>query len=366
MQSDQTAIPCHVIRGGTSRGLYFLSSDLPKDQGLRDEILLSVIGGPDALQIDGLGGGHPLTCKVALVSPSARDDADLDFLFLQVMPTEQKVTSLQNCGNILAGVGPFALESGLMKASGDETIIRVCMLNSQSIAHLTISTPGGTLTYHGSTSIDGVPGTHAALITDFLDIAGSATGAILPTGNVQDSFNGVAATCVDNGMPVVVLRAADFGLSGYEAPEALDADDDLKAALEAIRLQAGAAMSLGDVSSKTIPKTCLVAPPQHSGLIATRTFIPHVCHRSIGVLGAVSVATSCMISGSVAHDISRIPEGAEKTLGIEHPTGALTVRLLTGDSANPSDLVRRVGIVRTARSIMQGQVFVNRQIWDGK
>lgn len=363
MTARQTAIPCAILRGGTSRGVYFHRADLPENVALRDKVLLSVMGGPDVLQIDGIGGGHPLNNKVAIVNRSQRDDADVDYLFLQVVPQEAKVNDVQNCGNILAGVGPFAIETGLVGAGRTQTRVRVHMVNSGNLCELSIETPDGAVNYAGSAEIDGVPGTAAAIICDYVDVAGSACGTLLPTGRVVDTIDGTQMTCIDNGMPVVVLRAADFGIDGYEAPETLDANEALKSRLEMLRLQVGPLMNLGDVSSKTVPKMCLVAAPRAGGHISTRTFIPHVVHRSIGVLGAVSVATACLMPESVTSGIAIVPGGREKTMVIEHPSGSFTARLVVDENDGKQIRVERAGVLRTARLLFRGEVFVPRAVW---
>ena len=291
----QTRIPCLLMRGGTSKGAYFLASDLPEQQALRDRVLLAAMGSPDARQIDGIGGGDSLTSKVAIIKPSARADADVDYLFAQVLVDAPRVDYGQNCGNILAGVGPFAIERGLVAVQGDVTPVRIFMENTGQIAIAHVPTPKGAVSYAGEARIDGVPGYAASLIVEFEDVAGSSCGALLPTGNAVDVFEGVEVTCVDNGMPVVLIRAGDLGLSGYESPEQLDSNAPLKARIEKIRLQAGLRMHLGDVSQRNVPKICLVAPAQAGGALSTRTFIPHRCHTSIGVFGAVSVAVACLI-----------------------------------------------------------------------
>jgi len=365
MSTQHTAIPCAILRGGTSRGAYFHRSDLPEDELHRNRILLRVMGGPDTLQIDGIGGGHPLNNKVAIVNPSHRDDADIDYLFLQVTPQESIVSDDQNCGNILAGVGPFAIETGLLDAGAPHTKVRIHMVNSGNLCESTIETPDGAVNYTGDTEIDGVPGSSAPIICDFLDVAGSACGELLPTGNTIDTFDDVEFTCVDNGMPVVVLRAEDFGINGYESPEELDASEALKSRLESLRLKVGPLMNLDDVAEKTVPKMCLVAPPRDGGHISTRTFIPHVCHRSIGVLGAVSVATACLFPGSVTSRIAQVPDGREKTMVIEHPTGSFALRLVVDDSDAQSISVEKAGVIRTARLLFRGEVFVPSAVRDG-
>ncbi len=361
----QTAIPCTILRGGTSKGLYFLADDLPADVATRDRVLLAVMGSPDPRQIDGLGGAHPLTSKVAVVSPSGREDADVDYLFLQVSVDRAEVSDSQNCGNLLAGVGPFAIERGLVAATGDVTPVRIHMINTSSLAVAAIQTPGGAVTYEGEARIDGVPGTAAAIPIDFLDVAGSSCGALLPTGHARDRICGVDATLIDNGMPVVVLRAADFGKTGEETPEALEADPELKARVEAIRLAAGPLMNLGDVTRKTVPKMSLVAPARHGGAISTRTFIPHRVHEAIGVFGAVSVATACVTPGSVAAEVSGLDGAAgPRVLDIEHPTGFFSVAMEVAVEAGEVT-VRRAALLRTARLLMRGEAYVPASVWGG-
>lgn len=346
-------IACMWMRGGTSKGGYFLSTDLPADPAARDALLLRVMGSPDARQIDGLGGADPLTSKVAAVGRSRRPGVDVDYLFLQVFVDRPIVTDAQNCGNILAGVGPFAIERGLVAARDGRTEVRIFMENTGQVAVATIETPGGRVRYDGDARIDGVPGTAAPIPIAFEDTAGSSCGALLPTGNAVDTVEGVAATLIDNGMPTVVMRAADLGIAGEESPAELEENKALRGRLEAIRLTAGPLMNLGDVSEKSVPKLTMVAPPKAGGAISTRTFIPHRCHAAIGVLGAVSVATACLLPGSPAADLAAVPEGREKTLSIEHPTGEMSVVVSLDKAGN----VARAAILRTARKLFDGMVF---------
>jgi 4-oxalomesaconate tautomerase len=349
-----TSIPCSVYRGGTSKGLYFKARDLPGDRAVRDAVLLAAMGSPDARQIDGMGGAHPLTSKVAVVSKSDHPDADVDYLFLQVFVDRAEVTDQQNCGNILAGVGPFAIETGLVRVTGETTSVRIRMLNTDSLAVAHIQTPGGSVEYEGNARIDGVPGTAAPVPIDFLDIAGSSCGALLPTGNAQDVVDGVKVTLVDNGMPVVVVHAADLDRTGYESPEAMEADTELKTRVEAIRLAAGYLMNLGDVTGKSVPKVSLIAPGRSGGTVSTRTFIPHRVHEAIGVFGAVSVATACVLLGLAPKDAT--------DLEIEHPTGFFTVSMaVEGEGANIK--VLRSALLRTARKLMSGEAFVPAKVW---
>ncbi|QFG27353.1 4-oxalomesaconate tautomerase [Actinomadura sp. WMMB 499] len=353
-----------LMRGGTSKGAYLLADDLPSDPAERDGLLLRVMGTPDPRQIDGIGGAHPLTSKVAVVSRSADagapGGADVDYLFLQLGVDEPAVSDRQNCGNLLAGVGPFAVERGLVAPGDPETRVRVRMLNSGSVATATFRTPGGRPEYAGDTAISGVPGTAAPILLDFEGTAGSATGgALLPTGRVRDVIDGVEVTCVDNGMPVVVAAASDFGVTGEEPPAELE--DRLRDRIQSLRLRAGELMGLGDVAAASVPKTTLVAPPRAGGTIGTRTFIPLRAHTSIGVLGAVTVATAVLLDGAVGHDLAELPAPGEP-MGIEHPTGRLDVDIRldprrdgAGDGGVPR--VRRAAIVRTARKLFDGTAF---------
>jgi 4-oxalomesaconate tautomerase len=358
----QTAIPAVMMRGGTSKGPYFLKSDLPADLETRDKVLLSVMGSPDVRQIDGIGGADPLTSKVAIVSNSARPDADIDFLFAQVSVDKALVDTTPNCGNMLAGVGPFALEKGLVKAVDPETMVRIHTVNTGMIAEATVQTPGGIVDYEGDARIDGAPGTASPVILNFLDVAGSVCGSLLPTGNAVDVVDGLEVTCIDNGMPVVILNATDVGISGYESRDELNANDDLKAMLERLRLPAGELMGLGDVSEKVIPKMIMVAPPQADGTVSTRSFIPHVCHASIGVLAAVTVGTACLLPGSPAAKVANVPDGDIKRLAIEHPTGEFTVELEVDVIGGVPD-VHRAALLRTARKLFSGEVFVPCVLW---
>jgi len=360
------AIPCTLMRGGTSKGPFFLAGNLPSSLEVRDRVLLSVMGSPDIRQIDGLGGADSLTSKVAVIGPATHPDADVDYLFLQVVVNEPRVDASQNCGNMLAGVAPFAIENGLVPVTGDRTRVRIHMVNTQSIAVAEIQTPDGVVQYDGNASIDGVPGTAAPVLLDFLDIAGSSCGALLPTGNAIDVIDGIEVTLIDNGMPVVVMRASDFGKTGTESPAELEADKALKARVEAIRLEAGRRMNLGDVTRKTVPKMCLASPPKNGGAISTRNFIPHTVHKAIGVFGAVSVATACVLPGSVTSNIARMSStGRSRRLDVEHPTGFFTVEMdVAVDGAQIK--VERAALLRTARKLMSGEAFVPSAVWDGK
>lgn len=350
-------VACSLMRGGTSKGAFFLAHDLPSDVASRDRVLLAAMGSPDSRQIDGVGGANPLTSKVAIVSRSARPDADVDYLFAQVLVHEARVDTSPNCGNMLAAVGPFAIERGLVAATHPETLVRIFMVNTGMMALAKVQTPSGVVDYSGEARIDGVPGTASPILIDFLDTEGSLCGALLPTGKMRDEIDGVPVTCIDNGMPVVLLPASAVGVTGYETRDALNANAALKQQVEAIRLKAGRMMRLGDVKNKVVPKMSLVAAPQSGGTVCTRTFIPHDCHDAIGVLGAVTVATACAMPGSVGHDVAKVPEGDRKLLSIEHPTGEFSVDLQLEAGKTPVR-IKRASLLRTARMLMDGNILV--------
>jgi 4-oxalomesaconate tautomerase len=353
---DDTGVRCTMLRGGTSRGLYFEARDLPADPAERDDLLLRLMGTPDPRQIDGLGGATTLTSKVAVVSPSDDPEIDVDYLFLQLGVDQANVSDRQNCGNILAGVGPFAVERGLVPPGGEQTRVRIRMVNSDSVAVATFPTPGGRVEYRGDVEIAGVPGTAAPVVLDFADTEGSATGSLLPTGHVRDTVEGVEVTCVDNGMPVVVAMAESFGLTGYESHEELAGNAELLARIDAFRRKAAELMGMGDVSSASVPKTALLAPARDGGQVCTRSFIPVSPHTSIGVLGAVSVVTGMLLPGAVGHALTDAwPEGTSQ-VDVEHPTGHLLVDVVV-DTTGENPRVRRSGVVRTARKLFDGTAY---------
>lgn len=358
----QTAIPYMQFRGGSSKGLFFRATDLPADEASRNEIILAAmegVGQGDSRQIDGLGGGTSLTSKVAIVSLSKDKDADIDYLFLQVVIGKGKISTIQNCGNILAAVVPFAVECGMIKADNPITSARVNMVNTGGICEVVIQTPGGRVNYVGNVKVDGVPGTSAPIICNYLEIEGSTCGSLFPTGNAKDFVDGIEVTCIDNGMPEVIIRASDLDITGYEMPIELDTNEILKNKLESIRLQIGYKMNLGDVKEKTIPKMCIISPPLNGGTVNTRTFIPHLCHEAIGVLGAISTATACLIKGSVMDGIAVIYN--ESDLSIEHPTGEFTV-CLNISNKNGNVIINQAGVIRTARLLSKGEVYVPENI----
>ena len=361
--SDLRPVPCILMRGGTSRGPFFLESDLPAEPAARDRLLLAAMGSPDRRQIDGLGGAHPLTSKAGIVRRSTTPGVDLDFLFAQLQPERDTVDLTPNCGNMLAAVLPFALERGLLPAGDGTTTARILTLNTNMQCDVTVLTPGGRLQYGGEARIDGVPGTAAPITIEFLDTAGSVCPSLLPSGRVLDEVQvlgpepyEVQATLIDNGMPMVIARAADLGATGYESAAQLNANAPLRARIEALRLACGPLMGLGEVAAKSYPKMCLVAAPAAGGNVSTRCFIPHVCHEAIGVLAAVTVATACVLDGSVTQGIARLPDGSRKTVSVEHPTGEFSVELEL-DAQDPQKVVR-AALLRTARPIMRGEVLV--------
>jgi 4-oxalomesaconate tautomerase len=376
-QSSQTAIPCLLMRGGTSKGPFFNEADLPSDFATRDRVLLAAMGSPDKRQIDGLGGAHPLTSKVGIVRKSSEPGVDLDFLFAQLQPDKDTVDTTPNCGNMLAAVVPFALETGMVKAQGDQSTFRVLTLNTDMQCDITVDTKGGVVQYEGTARIDGAPGTSAPVVINFLDTAGSVCEGLLPTGRVKDTLTVTGAgfepftldvTCIDNGMPLVMFKATDVGRTGYESVVDMNADAELKTKIEALRLQVSLLMGLGDVSQKNYPKMTLIAAPQNGGAIATRSFIPHVCHDAIGVLAAVTVGTACVLQGSVCEGVAVMPSGLTKNVSVEHPTGEFSVALQTEPASHlpGGQLVKQAALLRTARLLMRGEAMVPASIWAGQ
>jgi len=358
----QTAIPCTIMRGGTSRGPYFLASDLPQDRDTQDRVLSAAMGSGNTMQVNGVGGGFSLTSKTAIVAHSSHPDADIDYLFAQVSVEETSVDVGPSCGNILAGVGPFAIEKGLVRAQGGETRVRVRNLNTNSFIEVVVKTEQGEVVYDGDTAIDGVPGTAAPVILNFLDVAGSKTGSLLPTGRARDLIDGIEVSCVDAAVPMVLFKASDLGVTGWESKEELDANTALLARLEKIRRQASLLMGLGDAEGKVIPKMALLAPSQYGGTLTSRYFVPFNCHSSHAVTGAICVASACVQPGSVAHDLVSLGDSEMQPVRIEHPSGKIDV-VLELDAMPDQMLIRRAGLVRTARKIMDGVLYVPADIW---
>lgn len=353
-------IPFAQIRGGSSKGIYLHKNDLPKDVTERNETILSImegVGHGDPRQVDGLGGGDSLTAKVAIVSRSEQKGVDLEYLFVQVMIGKGQVATVQNCGNILSGVLPYAIETGMLPAEDGHTSAIIRMVNSDSLCEVIIETPGKKVNYQGLAKVDGVYGTAAPIICNYLNVAGKNCGALLPTGNIIDQVDGIELTCIDNGMPVVVLRASDMGITGYETKAELDKNENLKSRLEGIRLQVGPRMNLGDVTDKTVPKMCLISPSKSQNLINTRTFIPHVCHAAIGVLGAVSSASACLLPGSVGERIIGPDIDTAKPIVLDHPSGSFAVNL-TVEVKDGRFIFPKSGVIRTARLISMGKTYI--------
>ncbi len=360
----QTAIPCVMMRGGTSRGPYFRASDLPADTTTRDQVLLAVMGSPDAQQIDGIGGATTLTSKVAIVSPSDHPQADVDYLFAQVSIDRAFVDTAPSCGNILSGVGPFAIETGMVTAQDGETLVRVCNVNTDSLIDAIIQTPNGQVQYEGATAIDGVPGTAAPVVLNFREIVGSKTGALLPTGNLRDIVEGVEVSCIDVAMPMVIMAATAIGKTGYETKDELDQDKAFLSRLESVRLAAARLMGLGDVSGQVIPKVGLLAAPYAGGNITSRYFVPTACHAAHAVTGAICVAVCTVLKGSVADGLARYDVDPPRHCAIEHPSGRIDVALdVVRDGGQLQ--VNSAGVVRTTRKLFAGEVYVPANVWKG-
>lgn len=358
----QTAIPCTMMRGGTSRGPYFLANDLPRDPQLRDQVLLAVMGSGNAQQIDGIGGGSSISSKVAIISVSKHPDADIDYLFAQVSVDQMSVDTSPSCGNMLAGVGPFAIETGLINAEEGETHMRVRNVNTDSFIDLVVQTPRGQVEYDGDTAIDGVEGTAAPIILNFLDVAGSKTGKLLPTGNLRDRFDGIDVSCVDAAVPMVLIPANSLGKSGWETKQQLDGDVELLARIEKIRREASWKMGLGDATGKVIPKVSLLSEPQFDGSITSRYFVPDNCHAAHAVTGAICVATAAMLPGTITDSLVQRPNGDKAHIRVEHPSGKIDVVLEISQGANGPE-IRRAGLIRTARKLFRGELYVPGRVW---
>jgi 4-oxalomesaconate tautomerase len=361
----QTRIPCVIMRGGTSRGPFFQLTDLPSDTPTRDAVLLAVMGSPHEIQVDGIGGSHSVTSKVAMIGKSARPDADVDYLFAQVEINEARVDTKPNCGNMLVAVGPFAIEAGLIPAQDGETTVRIYNVNTQSLVEAIIQTPGGRVTYEGTASIDGVRGTAAPVGINFKSAIGAVTKKLLPTGKPLDVIDGVEVSCVDCAMPLVMMRATDLGKTGHESAVELDSDRELMSRVEAIRRKAGVLMGMGDVSKNVVPKLALIAKPRNGGTIASRYFVPETCHKSHPVTGTVCIASACAIPGTLASQIAPPNPAPQGMVKIEHPSGMILIDL-DADFTNGKQELRRAALVRTARRIFEGHVMVPSTVWAGK
>lgn len=353
----QLAIPCILMRGGTSKGPYFRAEDLPKDKAERDRILLAAMGSPDPRQIDGIGGADTLTSKVAIVSRSDRDGVDVDYLFAQVSVDKAMVDTAPSCGNMLSGVGPFAIEAGLVPSTEGTTKVVIYDINTESLVEAVVQTENGDVVYDGDTAIDGVPGTAAPIRLNFMNIVGSKTNALLPTGNVRDEIDGVAVTLIDVAVPMMILRAQDVGKTGYETAAELDADKAFFTRIEAMRRIAGERMGLGDVTGKVVPKVAILSEPQNGGTISARYFVPHKTHAAFAVTGGLCVSSCVAVPGSVAEGLFTGEIGDDCMIVIEHPSGIFEVALSLDRSGNQVDIVSG-GVLRTARKLMDGKVFV--------
>ena len=360
--SDLIGIPTIFMRGGTSRGPFFKADDLPKDTAARDRFLLAAMGSPDVRQIDGLGGADTLTSKVAIVSKSTRPGVDVDYLFAQVDVGKPIVDTAPSCGNMLAGVAPFAIETGIIQAKDGETRVMIYNVNTEARIEAVVRTPGKSVQYTGDARIDGVPGTAAPIVLNFMDVVGSVSGKMLPTGNVRDVIDGVEVTCIDVAMPMIMMRAKDLGIGGYENRAEINANKALFARIEPIRRKAGEMMGFRDVADKVIPKVGLLSPPREpNGTITSRYLTPHALHAAHAVTGAVCVSTACALEGSIAHEVARPDSANPRTIWIEHPSGMVDVLLKTTGKGAEMDVV--AGTLRTARPIMKGEVLVPRKVF---
>jgi len=357
-------IPCVVMRGGTSKGPFFLHSDLPQDETRRNQVLLAVMGSPDRRQIDGLGGGDSLSSKVVMVSASCRPGIDVEYLFAQVSVDNASVDTSPNCGNMLAGVAPFALEHGLVAADKPHTSVRIYNQNTGKVVEAVVQTPGGKVNYEGDVHIDGVPGSGAPILLNFMDAAGAKTGKLMPTGQAIDVIDGVEVSCVDFSSPIVFIAATALGKSGYESKAELDEDNALLARIEALRRQAALRMGMGDVTDKVLPKVVLLAPPAAGGQICSRYFVPWNCHAAHAVTGALCVAAACHIPGTLAHRLAQLDPATPQQVTIEHPSGQLQTQVCQeGLDAEGWPHINKAGVVRTARPLVAGVTYVPGHLW---
>ncbi len=358
----QRMIPCHIYRGGTSKGPLFLKSDLPADRDDISTVLLAAMGSPHPRQIDGIGGAESLTSKVVIVSKSERDDAEVDYLFAQVTPDSDYVDYESNCGNMLSAIAPFAVEKGLVRADGDETVVRIYNVNTDSVIISTIKTPNGQITFEGDARIDGVSGTAAPVRENFAGSIGSKTKKLLPTGAIREEINGLEVSCLDVAVPLVMVRASDVGKTGHETKAELDADANLIATLEAVRREAGKRMGMGDVSKFVVPKPILVAPPRKGGTIAARDFVPYNCHATFSVTGSMALSTACIMPGSIANELSGVQSMELQTIKIEHPQGIMEIEA-AGHMEGDAFILDEATLLRTCRKLMEGAVCIPRSAW---
>ncbi len=354
----QTAVPCVLMRGGTSKGPYFKLSDVPADRAELEQFLLAVLGSPDERQIDGLGGAGWLTSKAAMVGPSARPDADLDYLFGRVIINEARVGFAPNCGNLTSGVGPFAIEAGMIAAEDPETRIRIFNVNTNANIEAVIQTPGGKVMYDGDTAIDGVPGTAAPVELFFKDLVGTKTGKLMPTGNPIDLIEGIEVSCFDAAVPMIIARAADMGLTGYERPDKINERRNFFEKLERIRIAGSQLMGMGDPTGSVVPKFCIVSSARDGGAINARYMVPHTCHRTFPLVGGQCLAAACITEGTILEGLAQVSDAHRQTLEIEHPVGRLET-LIEFDGSRTHPNVKGIGFVRTARRLMEGRVFVS-------
>lgn len=360
--SRQRPIPCILMRGGTSKGPFFQLGDLPADPQIRAEVLLAAMGSPDMRQIDGIGGADTLTSKVAMVTPSAREGVDVDYHFAQVAVDRAFVDTAPSCGNMLSAVGPFAIETGMVAVKGETTRVMIHDANTDSRIEAVVETPDGTVNYAGEAQISGVPGSAAPVRLNFMGIVGSKTGALFPTGQATEDIDGVPVTLIDSAVPMLVFRASDLGKTGAEAPADLDADRAFFARIETMRQEAGRRMGLGDVAGKVIPKIAMLAPPQAGGAVLARYFVPHKTHAAYAVTGGLCTACCIMAPGTVAEGVANRPAGDEAEVLIEHPSGMIKLAMTTRQADTGFEVISG-GVIRTARKLMAGEVFVPADIW---
>lgn len=350
-------IPCILMRGGTSKGPYFLAQDLPESRDEIAKVLIAAMGAGSPLQVDGIGGSRPTTSKVAILSPSKDDWAEVDYLFAQVHAEKAEVDFSPSCGNMLAGVGPAAIEHGLKRVTESTTSVRIHNVNTGALIEAQVETPDGEVNYSGDARIDGVPGTAAPIILNFKNVIGSKTGKLFPTGNPKDLIGGFEVTCIDVAMPMVIGLAEDFGITGHETRETIDENKALFERFEKVRMEAGKLMGFGDVSHSVVPKFGLLAKAAKDGTIAARYFMPWSCHPAYAVTGAICTGSCVLAGNTVADTLIDTLDTSPTPVRIEHPTGSIDV-MFEHSHDNGEFQLHSAGLLRTARRLFSGKVSI--------
>ncbi|MDH2880281.1 2-methylaconitate cis-trans isomerase PrpF family protein [Bacillus cytotoxicus] len=355
-------IPCFVMRGGTSKGLFFLDKHLPSNKRLRNEVILKVLGAGNARGVDGMGSLDPLSNKIAIIRKSTDPGIDIDYLFLQADLKKMVLDDSVNCGNIISAVAPYAIESGVIKAESGEMTVTIRNVNTNAIVESKILTENGNVLYSGDVKIDGVPGTGAPIRLNFMNSVGSVTGKLFPTGSKMDVIEGINVSCIDVSVPLIIIQATELGIEGDESPELLNSNTMFLNKIDMIRKKVAALANLGNVSNKVIPKIAIVSRPRKSGTITSRYFIPHQCHSTHAVTGSLALSAAIKINGTTANHIVK-KSGSYKVeesnpIIIEHPAGQIQTESIVVES-NGKYSIKQSSITRTARLILKGELVLS-------